>query len=152
MSQPNSPAQTRGGARSASTAPTLGKHRTRYVRDNIGILSQLTSFDRHEAFLAVQLPRELRSRIRELHEYDIIEIVGWVANDDRVEGDCARAEWTVNERARQGIDYWEQRIETYPCGHAATGFQNLRDGAYGCPRSDCDAEFERDVVVERFMD
>jgi hypothetical protein len=154
MSQTKSPTENRSD-RVPDEQPVLGDHRTRYVRNHIGVLSELVDlFNRGETWTVADVPEELAPNraalIRELYQHNIIRVVGW-DNDDRCSGDEERAVWELSPRARAGIIYWRRHIRTWPCGHAATGFRNLADEpGYTCVREGCDIRFGREVVETQF--
>jgi hypothetical protein len=151
MSQSTSTAENRS-ERTAQQRPILGDHRTRYVRDHIGLLADLVALvDRQETFTVADLPPALAERISELREHNIIRVEAWV-DEPRCAGKKRRAAWRVDRRAREGIEYWNTKITTWPCGHAATGFRNpVGVEGYTCPREHCSVTFCREIVEQRFQ-
>jgi hypothetical protein len=149
MATSDTTAENRGADRRISDQPPLGDARTRYVRDHIGLLSTLVdAVPRGDTFRAAALPDPVYHRVTELSEHNIIVVERWT--NDGPKG-STRAVWRVDRQARRGIRYWESRINTWPCGHAATGFRNPGGvEGYRCPRGFCKQTFSRETVIERF--
>lgn len=122
--------------------PRLSQGRCHWIKSNANDLAPLLELP--ETFDAGALPTHLQNRIPKLKQVEAIQVVEY-----RVKDGERRAVWSINDHVADAIAFWQEDVETWPCGHPAVGFRNPRGGeGYTCLNDECEVRFNRETLFD----